>query len=73
MNNVLYPNFGPKGRKTNRKVKAGIQTELLDDLITDHSHKIGALRSNERFKTTSIDVFGSISNIEGEIQAQEVH
>lgn len=46
-----------------RELLLGMQTELFDDLIGEHGRKIDFLKDDEEVHVNSIDVVGSVSNV----------
>lgn len=42
-----------------------MRTELLSDMITNHSQRIGALRPNQEFEVSDVNVDGDVTVVEG--------
>lgn len=49
--------------KTKGRVKLGMQTDLLSDLMTNHARKIAFIQQNERLEVVEVDVQGGTSNV----------
>lgn len=62
--NVIFPDFNRK-----RRVQTGLRTDLISNMLTDHMHKIGALKQNERFRVIFVDVDGPGTKVEGDIES----
>lgn len=59
--------------KKKSDVRIGLSTEILEDVVTSHSKKIGNIKGNERIVIDEVLVDGDETWITGELQEEEIN